>query len=117
MARLSRMSSGSATKETAHPISDALRKSAGPRNRLQQCVLVEPELHDLLVERAPPDPEGFGHGFCTLAPETVVAYKASGFYDQPSERAVIFFIALPQLPDVSTLSFEEVKSSLFYILC
>ena len=35
-------------------------------------------------------PEGFGHGFCTLEPDTVVAYKASGFYNQPAERAVIF---------------------------
>jgi dTDP-4-dehydrorhamnose 3,5-epimerase len=35
-------------------------------------------------------PEGFGHGFVTLEPNTLVVYKASGFYNQHAERAVIW---------------------------
>lgn len=35
-------------------------------------------------------PAGFGHGFCTLVPDTVVAYKASSPYDAASELTIGF---------------------------
>lgn len=33
-------------------------------------------------------PRGFAHGFRTLVPDTVVAYKVDGFYDRASERGI-----------------------------
>lgn len=40
-------------------------------------------------------PKGFLHGFMTLTPETIVAYKVTNFYDGPSDGAV--FWASPEL--------------------
>lgn len=36
-------------------------------------------------------PTGFLHGFITLEPETLVAYKVTDFYDQPSEGSVHWY--------------------------
>ena len=35
-------------------------------------------------------PAGFAHGFCTLADETVVSYKATDFYAPDCERSIWF---------------------------
>lgn len=35
-------------------------------------------------------PRGFAHGFCTLAPDTRVAYKVDAIYDRASERGIRF---------------------------
>ena len=35
-------------------------------------------------------PRGFAHGFCTLAPDTHVAYKVDAVYDRASERGILF---------------------------
>lgn len=34
-------------------------------------------------------PQGFAHGFCTLAPETCVAYKVDALYDRASEVGIV----------------------------
>ena len=35
-------------------------------------------------------PAGFAHGFCTLADETVVAYKVTALYEPHAERSIRF---------------------------
>lgn len=35
-------------------------------------------------------PKGFLHGFMTLEPDTIVAYKVTNFYDGPSDGAVFW---------------------------
>lgn len=35
-------------------------------------------------------PRGFGHGFCTLQPETIVAYKVDEFYAPASDSGLIW---------------------------
>ena len=43
-------------------------------------------------------PAGFAHGFCTLADNTLVAYKVDGFYDPAAERGIRF-----DDPDIAVL--------------
>ena len=35
-------------------------------------------------------PAGFAHGFCTLEPDTVVAYKVDRFYEAACDSGIVF---------------------------
>lgn len=57
-------------------------------------------------------PVGFAHGFCTLQPETEVAYKVTDFYAQAEERAIAWndpdlALPWPVAPDAAHLSAKD----------
>jgi dTDP-4-dehydrorhamnose 3,5-epimerase len=63
-------------------------------------------------------PRGFAHGFCTLEPDTVVAYKVDDFYAPASDSGLIWndptlAIDWPVPPDQAVLSDKDLKLGRF----
>lgn len=63
-------------------------------------------------------PKGFLHGFMTLEPDTVVAYKVTAFYDGPSDGAVFWAspglgISWPVGQGKAILSDKDLKAQAF----
>lgn len=63
-------------------------------------------------------PEGFAHGFCTLEPNCMVAYKTSAEYAPKTERSIAFDdpeigIAWPLKASALTLSDKDQKNAPF----
>jgi dTDP-4-dehydrorhamnose 3,5-epimerase len=57
-------------------------------------------------------PPGFAHGFCTLLPDTVIAYKVTSYYSAENDRGLAWDdpdigIAWPEVADPSTLSGKD----------
>jgi dTDP-4-dehydrorhamnose 3,5-epimerase len=57
-------------------------------------------------------PPGFGHGFCTLEPDTVVSYKVSAYYSQECDKGVAWddpaiAVQWPTIADPGTLSAKD----------
>ena len=57
-------------------------------------------------------PPGFGHGFCTLAPDSVVSYKVTAYYSADHDAGVAWDdpaigIAWPAVADPATLSAKD----------
>lgn len=63
-------------------------------------------------------PKGFLHGFMTLAPDTIVAYKVSAFYESAADGAVLWSsrelaIAWPVGAEEATLSAKDAAAPRF----
>lgn len=59
-------------------------------------------------------PPGFGHGFCSLVPNTVIAYKVTGYYNADSDKGLRWDdpavgIVWPDIADPDTLSPKDVR--------
>ena len=74
--------------------------------------------HHVAVELSAADgaqlfvPEGFAHGFCTLAPETRVSYKVSAFYAPAHDAGLLWHdlalgIAWPVTPETAQVSEKD----------
>jgi dTDP-4-dehydrorhamnose 3,5-epimerase len=57
-------------------------------------------------------PPGFGHGFCTLRPDSVVCYKVTAYYSPQNDRGVrwddpAIGVEWPAVADADTLSAKD----------
>lgn len=71
------------------------------------AVTLTPELNNQLWI-----PVGFGHGFCTLLPNSVVGYRVTDFYDGACDKGVAWDdpaigVEWPDLADPDTLSAKD----------
>lgn len=66
-------------------------------------------------------PPGFAHGFCSLEPNMVMAYKVTDFYDAEADRSMRWDdpdigITWPDFADPSSLSAKDANASTFAAL-
>jgi dTDP-4-dehydrorhamnose 3,5-epimerase len=66
-------------------------------------------------------PEGFAHGFCTLEPETEIAYKVSAYYEPSHDRALRWddpdlAIDWPDCADAALLSARDRAAPLLHAI-
>jgi dTDP-4-dehydrorhamnose 3,5-epimerase len=57
-------------------------------------------------------PPGFAHGFCTLAPDTIVSYKVTNYYSPDHDKGLrwndpALGIVWPDMADAQTLSVKD----------
>jgi len=57
-------------------------------------------------------PVGFGHGFCTLEPNSVISYRVTSYYNPEQDKGVAWDdaeigIAWPDVADPETLSAKD----------
>jgi len=57
-------------------------------------------------------PAGFAHGFCTLVPDTIVAYKVTNYYSPENDKGVLWNdpaigVAWPAVANAETLSGKD----------
>ena len=57
-------------------------------------------------------PAGFGHGFCTLEPNTIISYRVTNYYSREHDKGVAWddpdiAVAWPDVADAETLSAKD----------
>jgi dTDP-4-dehydrorhamnose 3,5-epimerase len=80
-----------------------LRHGSPSYGRWISRILSPHELNQLWV------PAGFGHGFCTLEPNTIISYRVTDYYSPEHDHGLAWddpdvAIAWPDIADPSTLS-------------
>jgi dTDP-4-dehydrorhamnose 3,5-epimerase len=80
-----------------------LRRGSSSFGRWISAVLSPEENNQLWV------PPGFGHGFCTLEPNSVISYRVTNYYRPENDKGVAWDdadigVAWPEAADPSTLS-------------
>lgn len=83
-----------------------LRSSSPSFGKATTAVLSAQECNQFWI------PPGFAHGFCTLEPESVIAYRVTSYYSREHDSGVAwddpaFAIAWPAVADPETLSAKD----------
>ncbi len=83
-----------------------LRTGSPTYGRWTSVILSPEEMNQLWV------PVGFGHGFCSLAPNTIISYRVTDYYSPESDKGVAWDdpaigIDWPDVADPDTLSIRD----------
>jgi len=83
-----------------------LRRKAPTYGRWISVVLSPEQVNQLWV------PVGFGHGFCTLEPNTIISYRVTDYYSPEHDKGLAWDdpdvgIAWPEIADPDTLSKKD----------
>lgn len=83
-----------------------LRRDSPTYGRWLSVVLTTEENNQLWV------PPGFGHGFCTLEPNSIISYRVTNYYSPENDKGVLWddpdiAIAWPMAADPETLSGKD----------
>ena len=101
-----------AVQGRVHDVAVDLRAGSPTYGRWAEATLTADGGEQLFI------PRGFAHGFCTLEPDTVVAYKVDDFYAPASDSGLIWndptlAIDWPVGPDEAVLSDKDLKLGRF----
>lgn len=83
-----------------------LRHGSSTYGRWISVVLSPEEINQLWI------PEGFGHAFCTLEPNSIVSYRVTSYYSPENDKGVAWNdpdigITWPDCADPATLSAKD----------
>lgn len=83
-----------------------LRRNSPTYGRWISVVLSPDTVNQLWI------PIGFGHGFCTLEPDTIISYRVTDYYSPEHDRGLAWDdpdvgIAWPDIADPATLSKKD----------
>jgi dTDP-4-dehydrorhamnose 3,5-epimerase len=83
-----------------------LRRESPTYGRWQSIILSAEECNQFWV------PAGFGHGFCSLEPNSIISYRVTDYYSAENDRGVAWddpgiAIQWPAVADPSTLSDKD----------